>query len=133
MRRVRVSRKQKKPLEQRFLEMKEELKNVCKESWRLRDVTIDLQRLYDETREENVTLKEQRQEYRNESIGQRVEKERAQKARDVVTQCYDALLWQVAEISEEWYDRHLNETGNILGKEPFDPNWEDDLEAKQLT
>jgi hypothetical protein len=49
-----------------------------------------------------------------------------------VTKCYDELLWQVASLSEEWYDRHLNETGNILGKEPFDPTWEDDLEAKQL-
>jgi len=133
MRRIKVNRQHPKPLEQRYLEMKEELRNVCKESWRLRDVTIDLQRLYDETREENVTLKEQRQEYRNEGIAQRVEKERAWKARDTVTKCYDELLWQVASLSEEWYDRHLNETGNILGKEPFDPDWEDDLEAKQLT
>ncbi len=81
-------------------------------------------------KEEVRVLKEQRQEYRNEGIEQRVLKERAEKARNTVTQCYDALLWQVAEISEQWYDRHLNETGNILGKEPFDPNWEDDLEAK---
>ena len=133
MRRIRVKRQQPKPLEQRYLEVKEELKNLCKESWNLRTASIELQRMYDDTREENVTLKEQRQEYRNEGIEQRVLKERAEKARDTVTRCYDALLWQVAEISEPWYDRHLNETGNILGKEPFDPTWEDDLEAKQLT
>jgi len=133
MRRIRVKRQQPKPLEQRYLEVKDELKHLCKESWNLRTAAIELQRMYDEAREENVTLKEQRQEYRNEGIAQRVEKERAQKARDTVTKCYDELLWQVASLSEEWYDRHLNETGNILGKEPFDPTWEDDLEAKQLT
>lgn len=123
MRRIRVNRTQPKPLEQQIAELKVELKDLCAESWRLRTVTIDLQRLYDDTREENVELKRQVQEYRNEAIEQRVRKEQARKARDEVTKCYDALLWEVSSLSEEWYDRHLHETGNILGKEPFEKQY----------
>lgn len=119
MRRIKVNRKQPKPLEQQIAELRAELKNVCKESWRLRDVTIDLQRLYDDTREENVQLAKEKMYWRNQGIGKRVDAEKAEKARDTVTKCYDQLLWEVSSLSEEWYDRHLEETGNILSKEPY--------------
>lgn len=128
MRRVRVNRKQPKPPEERIAELRVELKDLCAESWHLRTVTIDLQRLYDDTREENIELKRQVQEYRNESIKERVEKERAQKARDTVTKCYDALLWEVSSLSEEWHDRHLDDTGNILGKDKCVDAWADEEE-----
>jgi len=117
MRRIRVNRKQPLAPEARIAELRAELKKLCKESWELRDAMIPLHREVVDLREENVALKKQRQDYRNEGIAMRVEKDRAQKARDTVTKIYDALLWEVAIISEEWYDRHLNETGNILGKE----------------
>jgi len=80
-------------------------------------------------KDEIATLKKQSQEYRNESIHQRVRKEQAEKARDTVTQCYDALLIEVGIISEKWYDNHLDETGNILAKERYEDIWEDEEES----
>ena len=89
------------------------------ESWRLRDVTIDLQRLYDDAREENMRQKNTIIQYRVDTQKMEQQLEMAEKARDTVTKCYDQLLWEVSSLSEEWYDRHLDETGNILSKEPY--------------
>lgn len=119
MRRIRVNRKQRKPLEQQIVELKAELKNVCKESWKLRDVAIDLQRENDDYREENMRQKNTIIQYRVDTQKMEQRLEMAEKARDTVTKCYDSLLWDVSSLSEEWYDRHLDETGNILCKEPF--------------
>lgn len=119
MRRIRVNRKQRKPLEQQIAELKAELKNVCKESWRLRDVTIEMQRENDDFREENMRQKNTIIQYRVDTQKMEQDLETARKARDTVTKCYDQLLWEVSSLSEEWYDRHLDETGNILMKEPF--------------
>lgn len=119
VRRIRVNRKQRKPLEQQIAELKAELKNVCKESWRLRDVTIEMQRENDDFREENMRQKNTIIQYRVDTQKMEQDLETARKARDTVTKCYDQLLWEVSSLSEEWYDRHLDETGNILMKEPF--------------
>lgn len=123
MRRIRVNRKQPKPLEQQIVELKAELKNVCKESWRLRDVTLELQRENNDFREENMRQKNALIQYRVNALKDDQDLETARKSRDTVTKCYDQLLYEVSCLSEEWYDRHLNETGNLLGKEPFEKQY----------
>lgn len=128
MRRIKVKRQALATEDARYEELIAARKRICELDAacdrREESLKIASDLIYN-LKDEIATLKEQRQEYRNEGIEQRVEKERAQKARDAVTKCYDALLWEVSSLSEEWHDRHLDDTGNILGKDKCVDAWAD--------
>lgn len=123
MSRVKIKRRHEKPLEQRYLELKEEMSKLKDEDWRLRTIVCELTRDNDDLKGENQRQKNTIIQYRVDTQKMEQDLEAARKSRDDVTKCYDSLLYDVESLSEEWYDRHLDETGNILMKEPHGVEW----------
>lgn len=124
MRRIKVKRRHEVSLEQRFLESQKENRELKDENWSLRNKVIDFQRKADDASNDYIEAKKQIQGYRNEAIGERVDREKVEVAYAKLEYAYEDALAGISCMSEEWYDRHLNETHNVLKKEPFGVEYE---------
>lgn len=125
MRRIKVKRRHEIPLEQRYLELKKENKDLAAEAWDLRAMVITLRREAEDASRDYVEAKSQIQGYRNESIGERVQRQKAEVAYDKLKNAYENALDGMGCVSEEWFDRHLKQTHNVLRVEPFGVEYEE--------
>ena len=125
MRRVRVNRSQQTPLEQRYLLLKQDYKKLRDEAWKLREENI----VFESEQAEHV-LQAQRSTNARIAAQNDITKledrlKTAEEARELVYKIYTSLLYEAGSLSEEWHDRHLDETDNPLGMEKFGVEYEE--------